>query len=216
MLFQIYELCGDREEPVLAVSMLKGIDPPNERNNLSPSPLIIDWNNAALVFTFCEVDDFAQFLALIPLSQDEYRLDRSNGLLSTTLPASLLLEPEFFLFSQLKRDPVEVSPQLLLCFDCLQLQRRISTIPPTVASLGVMMGIEGPDFKGLNQLQMVSEYFSPSGAAPFKEGRERYTLTISQLQCRGIIASHHFRLGRSLVFVVGRHLRCPFDRIHSE
>jgi hypothetical protein len=65
------------------------------------------------------------------------------------------------------------------------------------------MGIEGPDLKGLNQLQMVSEYFSPSGAAPFHEGRERYRLTISQLQCRGIVASHHFRLGRSLVFVVG-------------
>lgn len=65
---QIYQLCGDREEPVLAVSMLKGIDPPNERNNSSPSPLIIDWNNAALVFTFCEVNGFSQFLALMFLS----------------------------------------------------------------------------------------------------------------------------------------------------
>lgn len=62
------------------------------------------------------------------------------------------------------------------------------------------MGVEGPDFKGLNDLELVSQYYSVSAGT--KEGNERYTLSISLIQCRGLIASHHFRLGRSLVFVV--------------
>jgi hypothetical protein len=70
--------------------------------------------------------------------------------------------------------------------------------------MATLIGLEGPDFKGLNDLQLVSHYYSPTGAAPFQEGRERYSLKISQLQCRGVVAAHHFRLGRSLVFVVSR------------
>jgi hypothetical protein len=64
------------------------------------------------------------------------------------------------------------------------------------------MGLEGPDLRGLNDLQLVSHFYSPTGADPFHEGSERYCLRVSQLQCRGFVAAHHFRLGRSLVFVV--------------
>lgn len=63
------------------------------------------------------------------------------------------------------------------------------------------MGLEGPHFKGLNDLKLISRYYS-AGSATIHEGNEKYTLLVSQLQCRGLIASHHFRLGRSLVYVV--------------
>lgn len=55
---QLSTLCSHREEPLLAVAVLKGIDPQivrDFRGTRDTPPLVIDWNNAALVYTFCEV-----------------------------------------------------------------------------------------------------------------------------------------------------------------
>lgn len=54
---QVSALCGHREEPLLAISVLKGVDPQviQQCKKDALIPLATDWNNAALIYTFCEV-----------------------------------------------------------------------------------------------------------------------------------------------------------------
>jgi hypothetical protein len=55
---------------VLAVAVLKGIDPLALKGSQEPSssaPLATDWNNAALIFTFCEVFPLAAVFLCLPL-----------------------------------------------------------------------------------------------------------------------------------------------------
>lgn len=46
---------------MLAVAVLKGIDPlivrDFQKTKEASPPLVTDWNNAALVYTFCEVSE---------------------------------------------------------------------------------------------------------------------------------------------------------------
>lgn len=63
------------------------------------------------------------------------------------------------------------------------------------------MGLEGSDLKGLNHTEMIFQYYSPSNIVPIHEGKEKYQLIISHLQCRGLITTE-IPVGRSFVFVV--------------
>lgn len=63
------------------------------------------------------------------------------------------------------------------------------------------MGLEGSDLKGLNHSDMIFQYYSPANLTVVHEGTEKYQLTISRLQCRGLITTE-IPVGRSFVFVV--------------
>ena len=75
------------------------------------------------------------------------------------------------------------------------------------------MGLEGTDFKGLNNSDMIFQYYSPTDSSPIHEGREKYKLTISHLQCRGLITPE-VPVGRSFVFVVTQSSLLSFSIIN--